>query len=159
MPGPVTSKYDNIYWIRLFAILVIGMGGTYLTAISILKSDDPTKNGSLVEAIVLWAACGGIYMLYFHKSPPRQIVVSDENIAIYEYIARKRTIIKYTDIDSTTIFNQYSDADRFGMRVNRLQILQLELYNGEIYRISENDYINYDFLRNAIYDHLPNHRS
>ncbi len=158
MLAPVTSKYDNIYWIRLFAILIIGMGGIYLTAISIFKSDDPTKNGSLVEAIVLWAACGGIYLLYFHKSPPRQIVVSDENITIYEYISRKRTIIKYTDIDSIRIFNQYSDADRFGMRVNRLQILQLELYSGEIYRISENDYVNYDFLKSAIYDHLPNHR-
>jgi len=158
MPGPVTSKYDNIYWIRLFAIVIIGIGGVYLTAISIFKSDDPTKNGSLIEAIILWAACGGIYLLYFRKSPPRQIVVSDEDITIYEYITRKRTIIKYTDIDSIIIFNQYSDADRFWMRVNRLQILQLELYNSEIYRISENDFTNYDFLKSAIYDHLPNHR-
>jgi hypothetical protein len=158
MTGPVTSKYDNIYWIRLFAIIIIGAGGIFLTAISVLKSDDPTKNGAWIEAIILWAACGGIYLLYFHKSPPRKIVISDEDITIYEYITCKRIIINYTDIDSITIFNQYSDADRFGMRFTRLHILQMELYNGKIYRISENDYINYDFLKSAIYDHLPNHR-
>jgi hypothetical protein len=155
MSAPVTSKYDNIYWIRLFAILIICAGATYLSAISILRSNSPNANGFLVEAIILWAAFGGIYLLYFHKSPPRKIVVGAENITIRQYITRKLTVIRYTDIDTIRIFNQYSDADRYGLRVSRLQVLQMELYNGEIYRISENDFVNYDFLKSAIYEHLP----
>ena len=105
------------------------------------------------EGIALWAGFGVIYMLYFHKSPPRKIVIDNENISIYEYFTHKRTIIKYTHIDTIRVFNQSSDTRRYGSISFR--ILQIELYSGEIFRISENDYINYEFLQYAIYEHIP----
>jgi hypothetical protein len=158
MPGPVTSKYDTIYWVRLTAITALAIGGIYLLLIAFFNNDSSARGGVLGAAFMVWAACIGIYLLYFRKSPPRKIVVSNENITIYEYLSRKRIVINYSDIDSTRIFVQSSDAGRFSYRQNYLQILQLELYNGETYRISENDFTNYDFLKSAIYDRLPNHR-
>jgi hypothetical protein len=158
MPGPVTSKYDNLYWMRLFAMLAAAVGAIYLGVALCVKDGTLIQNGLIVE-IVLLMGCGMIYLLYFHKSPPRKIIISSENITIYEYITRKQTIIKYTDIDAIRTFSQSSDRGRSGQGSINFRILQMELYNGEIYRISENDYVNYDFLKNAIYDHLPNHRS
>jgi len=152
MTGPVTSRYDNIYWIRLFAMLITAIGAIYFTILLIVHWRNINSN-LLGEGIALWAGFGVIYMLYFHKSPPRKIVIDNENISIYEYFTHKQTIIKYTDIDTIRVFNQSSDTRRYGSVSFR--ILQIERYSGEIYRISENDFVNYDFLENAIHQHLP----
>jgi len=157
MPGPVTSKYDNLYWIRLFAMLAAAVGAIYLGIALCIKDGSLTQNG-LTEEIVLWMGCGMIYLLYFHKSPPRRLVISDQNIIIDQYIPHKHTVINYTDIDAIREFRQSTDRGRFSSDSSYIRILQMELYNGETFRISENDYINYDFLKSAIYDHLPDHR-
>src|SRR6202000_2084922 len=93
-----------------------------------------------------------IYLLYFHKSLPRRIIINDDSIIIYQYISQKRTIIKFTDIDTVRTFDQFTDSR--DTNTTSIRILQIELYSGEIYRISENDFINYDFLANAIYRNL-----
>ena len=133
-------------------MLITAIGAIYFTILLIVHWRNINSN-LLGEGIALWAGFGVIYMLYFHKSPPRKIVIDNENISIYEYFTHKQTIIKYTDIDTIRVFNQSSDTRRYGSVSFR--ILQIERYSGEIYRISENDFVNYDFLENAIHQHLP----
>jgi len=129
-------------------MLVTLIAAIYITII-LLFSLSAINSSLLAQDIALWAGVGIIYLLYFHKSLPRRIIINDNNIIIYEYISQKRTIIKYTDIDTIRTFDQFTDSRN--TNTSSIRILQIELYNEKIYRISENDFVNYDFLANAIY--------
>jgi len=137
-------------------MLAAAAGGIYFAIFLCVKNELFTQSGLIVE-VVLWIGFGMIYLLYFHKSPPRKIIISAENITIHEYITRKQTIIKYSDIDTVRIFRQSIERGRNRESIS-FRILQIELYNGEVSRISENDYINYDFLESAIHDYLPRYK-
>jgi hypothetical protein len=153
MSGPVTSKYDNIYWSRFAMLIILTLGGTYLLICALFKVNNPDRTGFLMEGLMISAAAAGIYFLYFRKSPPRTIIISNEDITIDEYISRRHIVIKYKDIEHTRVFLQFSDS-RFVIGGLSLEIIQIELFNGKIYRIYENDFENYEFLRNALKEHF-----
>lgn len=137
-------------------MLATTIAAIYFTILMLIRYQN-INSDVLATDIALWFGCGVIYMLYLHKSLPRRIIINDDNIIIYEYIAQKRTRIKYNEIDDIRTFDQSTDSRN--TNTTHFRILQIELYNGEIYRISENDYVNYGFLEHAIYQHYSEKRN
>src|SRR6202012_957873 len=141
--------------IRIFAMLIATIAAIYLTTLMIRHYKNVDGN-LLAKDIALWFGCGVIYTLHIHKALPRQIIINVDNIIIYEYSTQKRTKINYTEISDIRTFDQSTDSRN--NNTTSFRILQIELSSGEIYRISENDFTNYDFLERAIYQHYSENR-
>jgi len=159
---PVISQYDPIYWVRLMFFPVLIIGCIYIIFINhVLFSRNPLPAGqNLVVNIVLSILSIVFYRMLFLRSFPKRILVTVESITIDEYrLAKfKRVIIKYADIKDTGTYRQQGESNtpgRFGLQPETLTI---ELYNGDSYEISENDFANYNNLKSAIYDHLFRHK-
>jgi hypothetical protein len=91
---------------------------------------------------------------------PKQFVVSFHQILIYELTLPKitRVVIYYPDIKSTRTYRQQADRGISGRQIINPQTLEIELNDGKIYEISENDFENYGEIKQAIYDHLFRHK-
>lgn len=160
---PVTSQYARIYWARwlFFPILIIGCIYIVCTNFVLFPRNPIPPNQNLVVNLVLSVLSIVFYKVLFIRSFPKKVVVTAENVTIAEYgfTKIKHLIINYTDIKDSKTYRQQADVgDISGQTIMRPETLNIELYNGQSYEISENDFENYNNLKSAIYDHLFRHK-
>jgi len=144
-----------------FPILVIGC--IYVIGTNhILFSRNPLPAGqNLVVNVVLSILAIVFYRMLFLRSFPKKVVVTVDSITIDEYRLPvfKHVTLLYADIKDTGTYRQQADVGSIsGRTVMQPETLNIELYNGQSYEISENDFENYNNLKSAIYDHLFRHK-
>ena len=160
---PVISQYDSIYWIRLlfFPILIIGCIYVISTNYVLYSRERLPDKQNLIADIILSILAIIFYRMLFLRSFPKKVIVTVDSITIVEYRFPKfkHVVINYANIKNTGTYRQQADQNSMtGQIIMRAETLEIELYNGESYEISENDFQNYNKLKSAIYDHLFRHK-
>ena len=154
MTESITSKYNMLYWVKdiavpLMPIILLCFFG--YRAITMSGSTLGVTDELEIAGILLIFPLS--YGIRLYVSPPKKITVAPDGIEIYQFIARKKILIKYNEIDKTRTLRP-SNNDGIFAGLNSSQRLELELVDGKIFSFNEDEYENYDALKAAIYDHM-----
>jgi hypothetical protein len=149
----ITSKFRTNYWIFQLTTLI---GGTLLIGLLYYLSLENGKvnyNNGLFWIAAMSSIGLALSVLYFLFSELKQITLGDEGIEINYILTKNKTNIPYHHIEGLT-------SKRIKMRVGSepspgYQELEIQLTNGQIITINENQFSNFKELKYLIYQNRP----
>ncbi len=145
----VVSKFRTGYWIRQFINYV---GGLFLIGLCIYFSFD---NGQLDYSNALfWVAALGtlgfiFYILFFLFSELKQLTVTDNGIEIKYSLSKKTDFILYNEIVNFTT-RRITHKQGAG-RTEGYHELEIQLTNDRVITFNEDQFYNYNEIKNSIY--------
>jgi len=145
----VVSKFRSSYWIRQF---INYGGGLFLIGLCIYFSLD---NGQLDYGNALFwvAALGSLgfiyYILFFLFSELKQLTATDSGIEIKYSLTKKTDFIPYNEIVNFT--TRHITIQRGAGRSAGYHELEILLTNDRTITFNEDQFDNYNELKNSIY--------
>lgn len=145
----ITSKFRIDYWIMQSISYVAGL---FLIGLCLYFSFD---NGKIdYHRSVFWIAILGIWALVFYflkflLNEFKQITISDKGIEIKYLLTKKTDVIPYNEIVK---FTTRRITSRQGVgRTTGYHELEIELTKDRVITFSENQFDNYNEIKNTIY--------
>lgn len=150
----VVSKFRTGYWIRQFINYV---GGLLIIGLCIYFSFD---NGKLdYRNALFWLAVLGIlslilHVLYFLFSELKRLTVTENGIEIKYFVTKKIEFIAYNEILNFT--TRRITHKQGAVRTAGYHELEIQLTKDRLITFSEDQFDNYNEIKNFIYLNLPN---
>ena len=148
----LVSKFRSLFWIRMLTKLI---GGIFIIGTFINFS---IVNGRIdFTNFLLWPAGFGtialiVFLLNFLFVELREFTVSDEGILIKYLISNQETTVLFENIKKFTPRN-LKGKQEFNTTSGYFSI-EMELDNGQIIIFNDVQYLNYNEIKNCIYQHL-----
>jgi hypothetical protein len=150
----VVSKFRTDYWIRQFISFV---GGLFIIGLCVYFSFD---NGQLdYRNVLFWFAAIGtvglvFFVVYFLVYELKKLAVKDNGIEIKYALTNKTEFILYTEIVGFT--TRRITHSRGAGRTDGYHELEIQLTNDRVITFNEDQYGNYNELKNSIYRNREN---